>query len=180
MTEVLGADGTLMVSGNTDLVYLVDTTPNSDNPNISDYAALDPYKAVGINGTTLNVSLNGAPEASRNGDGLKVSNLIGSNGALVVTNTAADAAANHAVVDLIQNVDAGGNSYGGTISGDHVDFIKKGAETLTVEGNFTGNDSMLSSTEGNIVLNGTGNSLTTLELAGETSRWAAGMTAPPA
>ena len=166
VTEVLGADGTLMVSGNTDLVYLVDTTPNSDNPNISDYAALDPYKAVGINGTTLNVSLNGAPEASRNGDGLKVSNLIGSNGALVVTNTAADAAANHAVVDLIQNVDAGGNSYGGTISGDHVDFIKKGAETLTVEGSFTGNDSMLSSTEGNIVLNGTGNSLTTLELAG--------------
>ncbi len=70
------------------------------------------------------------------------------------------------MVDLIQNVDAGGNSYGGTISGDHVDFIKKGAETLTVEGNFTGNDSMLSSTEGNIVLNGTGNSLTTLELAG--------------
>ncbi len=166
VTEVLGADGTLMVSGNTDLVYLVDTTPNSDNPNISDYAALDPYKAVGINGTTLNVSLNGAPEASRNGDGLKVSNLIGSNGALVVTNTAADAAANHAVVDLIQNVDAGGNSYGGTISGDHVDFIKKGAETLTVEGSFNGNDSMLSSTEGNIVLNGTGNSLTTLELAG--------------
>ena len=166
VTEVLGADGTLMVSGNTDLVYLVDTTPNSDNPNISDYAALDPYKAVGINGTTLNVSLNGAPEASRNGDGLKVSNLIGSNGALVVTNTAADATANHAVVDLIQNVDAGGNSYGGTISGDHVDFIKKGAETLTVEGSFTGNDSMLSSTEGNIVLNGTGNSLTTLELAG--------------
>lgn len=50
VTEVLGADGTLMVSGNTDLVYLVDTTPNSDDPNISDYAALDPYKAVGING----------------------------------------------------------------------------------------------------------------------------------
>lgn len=166
VTEVLGADGTLMVSGNTDLVYLVDTTPNSDNPNITDYAALDPYKAVGINGTTLNISLDGAPDASRNGDGLKVSNLIGSNGALVVTNTAADAAANHAVVDLIQNVDAGGNSYGGTISGDHVDFIKKGAETLTVEGSFTGNDSKLSSTEGNIVLNGTGNSLTTLELAG--------------
>ena len=166
VTEVLGADGTLMVSGNTNLVYLVDTTPNSDNPNINNYAALDPYKAVGINGTTLNISLNGAPEASRNGDGLKVSNLIGSNGALVVTNTAADAAANHAVVDLIQNVDAGANSYGGTISGDHVDFIKKGAETLTVEGNFTGNDSKLSSTEGNIVLNGTGNSLTTLELAG--------------
>lgn len=166
VTEVLGADGTLMVSGNTDLVYLVDTTPNSDNPNINNYAALDPYKAVGINGTTLNISLNGAPEASRNGDGLKVSNLIGSNGKLVVTNTAADAAANHAVVDLIQNVDAGTNSYGGTISGDHVDFVKKGAETLTVEGNFTGNDSTLNSTEGNIVLNGTGNSLTTLELSG--------------
>lgn len=166
VTEVLSADGTLMISGNTNLVYLVDTTPNSDNPNINNYAALDPYKAVGINGTTLNVSLNGAPDASRNGDGLKVSNLIGSNGALVVTNTAADAAANHAVVDLVQNVDAGTNSYGGTISGDHVDFVKKGAETLTVEGNFTGNDSSLSSTEGNIVLNGAGNSLATLELAG--------------
>ncbi|MFR4417515.1 MAG: hypothetical protein ACLT8E_09175 [Akkermansia sp.] len=83
-----------------------------------------------------------------------------------MTNTADDAASNHAVVDLVQNVDAGGNSYGGTISGDHVDFVKKGAETLTVEGNFTGNDSMLSSAEGNIVLNGAGNSLTALELAG--------------
>ena len=131
MTEVLGADGTLMVSGNTDLVYLVDTTPNSDNPNITDYAALDPYKAVGINGTTLNISLDGAPDASRNGDGLKVSNLIGSNGALVVTNTAADAAANHAVVDLIQNVDAGSNSYGGTISGDQ-DVYKRQAAALVV------------------------------------------------
>ena len=59
------------------------------------------------------MSLNGAPEASRNGDGLKVSNLVGSDGALVVTNTADDAASNHAVVDLVQNVDAGGNSYGG-------------------------------------------------------------------
>ncbi len=164
--EVLSADGTLMVSGNTDLVYLVDTTPNSADPDISDYAALDPYKSVGINGTALNVSLNGAPEASRNGEGLKVSNLVGSNGELVVTNTAEDAASNHAVVDLIQNVDAGSNSYGGTISGDHVDFVKKGAETLTIEGRFTGNDSKLSSTEGNIVLNGADNSLSTLELAG--------------
>lgn len=166
VTEVLGANGTLMVSGNTDLVYLVDTTPDSDDPNIGDYAALDPYKSVGINGTTLHVSLNGAPEASRNGDGLKVSNLVGSDGALVVTNTADDAATNHVVVDLVQDVDAGSNSYGGTISGDHVDFVKKGAETLTVEGNFTGNDSRLTSSEGNIVLNGAGNSLTELELAG--------------
>lgn len=83
-----------------------------------------------------------------------------------MTNTADDAASNHAVVDLVQDVDAGGNSYGGTISGNHVDFVKKGAETLTVEGNFTGNDSSLSSSEGNIILNGAGNSLTTLELAG--------------
>ena len=166
VTEVLGADGTLMVSGNTDLTYLVDTTPTSDNPYIDNYATLDPYKAVGINGATLHVSLEGAPDASRNGDGLKVSNLIGSNASLVVTNTAADAASNHAVVDLVQNIDAGSNSYGGTISGDHVDFIKKGAETLTVEGNFTGDDSMLSSTEGEIVLNGAANSLSTLNLAG--------------
>ena len=166
VTEVVGPDGTLMVSGNTDLVYLVDTTPNSDNPNINSYAALDPYKALGINGTTLNVSLDGAPDASRNGEGLKVSNLVGSNGSLVVTNTAANAAGNHAVVDLIQSVDAGNNSYGGTISGDHVDFVKKGAETLTVEGSFTGNGSMLDSAKGNIVLNGTGNNLATLKLSG--------------
>ena len=166
VTEVLGADGTLMVSGNTDLTYLVDTTPTSDNPYIDNYATLDPYKAVGINGATLHVSLNGAPDASRNGDGLKVSNLVGSNAALVVTNTAANAAENHAVVDLVQNIDAGSNSYGGTISGDHVDFIKKGAETLTVEGNFTGDDSVLSSTEGKIVLNGAANSLSMLDLAG--------------
>lgn len=166
VTEVLGASGTLVVSGNTNLTYLVDTSGSSDNPNIDNYATLDPYKAVGINGTTLHVNLNGAPDASRGGDGLKISNLIGSNASLVVTNTAANAANNHAVVDLIQNMDAGPNSYGGSISGDHVDFVKKGAETLTVEGNFTGSDSMLNSTEGNIVLNGTGNRLTTLKLSG--------------
>lgn len=144
----------------------MDTTPTSDNPYIDNYATLDPYRAVGINGTTLQVSLDGAPDASRGGDGLKISNLIGSNASLLVTNTAANAAENHAVVDLVQNVDAGTNSYGGTISGDHVDFIKKGAETLTVEGSFTGNDSKLSAAEGSIVLNGAANSLDTLELAG--------------
>ena len=160
------ANGTLTVSGNTDLEYLVNDKPGSDESSISNYATLDPYKMVGVDGTSLHVSLNGAPDASRNGDGLKVSNLVGSNAALVVTNTAANAAENHAVVDLVQNIDAGSNSYGGTISGDHVDFIKKGTEILTVEGNFTGNGSVLSSTEGKIVLNGAANSLSTLDLSG--------------
>lgn len=77
-------------------------------------------------------------------------------------------------------MDAGSNSYGGTISGDHVDFIKKGAETLTVEGSFTGNDSKLSSTEGNIVLNGTATASPRWNSRAETLRWAAGMTALPA
>lgn len=158
--------GALQVSGNTNLVYLVNDTLSSADPNISDYATLDPYKAVGIDNATLSISLNGAPDASRGGAGLKVSNLIGSNASLVVTNTAADAEDNHAVVDLIQNTDAGNNSYGGTISGDHVDFVKKGTETLTVDGNFTGDDSKLSSTEGRIVLKGENNSLSELELAG--------------
>lgn len=158
--------GTLNISGNADLSYLVNDTELSDDRDISDYAALDPYKSVGIKDAEMNVRLNGAPEASRNGEGLKVSNLIGSNASLVITNTASDAADNHAVVELIQNVDAGANSYGGTISGDHVDFVKKGTETLTVEGNITGNDSTLSVTDGAIVLNGTGNSLSELELAG--------------
>lgn len=158
--------GALQVSGNTNLVYLVDDTLSSSDPNISAYATLDPYKAVGIDNATLSISLPGAPEASRGGAGLKVSNLIGNNASLVVTNTAADAEDNHAVVDLIQNTDAGNNSYGGTISGDHVDFVKKGTETLTVDGNFTGDDSKLSSTEGCIVLKGEDNSISELELAG--------------
>lgn len=158
--------GALQVSGNTNLAYLVNDTLSSADPNISDYATLDPYKAVGIDNATLSISLPGAPEDSRGGAGLKVSNLIGSNASLVVTNTAADAEDNHAVVDLIQNTDAGNNSYGGTISGDHVDFVKKGTETLTVDGNFTGDDSKLSSTEGRIVLKGENNSLSELELAG--------------
>lgn len=166
VTKVLEKDGTLMVSGNTDLEYLVNNGPGSAESSIDHYATLDPYKMVGVDGTTLRVSLNGAPDTSRNGDGLKVSNLVGSNAALVVTNTAANAAENHAVVDLVQNIDAGTNSYGGTISGDHVDFIKKGMKTLTVEGNFTGNGSVLSSTKGKIVLNGAANSLSTLDLSG--------------
>ena len=39
VTEVLGADGTLMVSGNTDLVYLVDTIPQFRQPQ---YLAITP------------------------------------------------------------------------------------------------------------------------------------------
>lgn len=159
-------EGTLVIGGNTSQIYLVDTTQSSDSAVVDAYATFDPYKAVAINGTTMRVNLNGAPDASRNGEGLQVKNLVGSNAALVITNTAANAAGNHVLVDLIQNIDAGGNSFGGTISGDHVDFIKKGAETLTVDGNFTGNDSILRSEEGTIVLNGQSNRLTSLGLAG--------------
>ena len=84
---VTGTDGgALLISGNSNLVYLVTGGEGSYPSSIADYPALDAYKAVVLDsGKSLNVALSGAPD---NGEGLHVRNLVGLEGSsLRVTNS---------------------------------------------------------------------------------------------
>ncbi|MCB5932166.1 hypothetical protein LJB63_22800, partial [[Eubacterium] rectale] len=76
---VTGTDGgALLISGNSNLVYLVTGGEGSYPSSIADYPALDAYKAVVLDsGKSLNVALSGAPD---NGEGLHVRNLVGLEG----------------------------------------------------------------------------------------------------
>ena len=68
----------MLISGNSNLVYLVTGGEGSYPSSIADYPALDAYKAVVLDsGKSLNVALSGAPD---NGEGLHVRNLVGLEG----------------------------------------------------------------------------------------------------
>ena len=173
---VTGTDGgALLISGNSNLVYLVTGGEGSYPSSIADYPALDAYKAVVLDsGKSLNVALSGAPD---NGEGLHVRNLVGLEGSsLRVTNS--DMTENAIVIldnaVLNPELDSGVTDparvgtdtiMGGSITGgSNVTFIKEGAGTLTVGG--TMDVETLALREGNIILNGTENSLDTLTLEG--------------
>ena len=173
---VTGTDGgALLISGNSNLVYLVTGGEGSYPSSIADYPALDAYKAVVLDsGKSLNVALSGAPD---NGEGLHVRNLVGLEGSsLRVTNS--DMTENAIVIldnaVLNPELDSGVTDParvgtdtimgGSIIGGEAVTFIKEGAGTLTVGGTMV--VETLALREGNIVLNGTENSLDTLTLEG--------------
>ena len=173
---VTGTDGgALLISGNSNLVYLVTGGEGSYPSSIADYPALDAYKAVVLDsGKSLNVALSGAPD---NGEGLHVRNLVGLEGSsLRVTNS--DMTENAIVIldnaVLNPELDSGVTDParvgtdtimgGSIIGGEAVTFIKEGAGTLTVGG--TMDVETLALREGNIILNGTENSLDTLTLEG--------------
>ena len=173
---VTGTDGgALLISGNSNLVYLVTGGEGSYPSSIADYPALDAYKAVVLDsGKSLNVALSGAPD---NGEGLHVRNLVGLEGSsLRVTNS--DMTENAIVIldnaVLNPELDSGVTDParvgtdtimgGSIIGGEAVTFIKEGAGTLTVGG--TMDVETLALREGNIILNGASNSLDTLTLEG--------------
>ena len=173
---VTGTDGgALLISGNSNLVYLVTGGEGSYPSSIADYPALDAYKAVVLDsGKSLNVALSGAPD---NGEGLHVRNLVGLEGSsLRVTNS--DMTENAIVIldnaVLNPELDSGVTDParvgtdtimgGSIIGGEAVTFIKEGTGTLTVGG--TMDVETLALREGNIILNGTENSLDTLTLEG--------------
>ena len=173
---VTGTDGgALLISGNSNLVYLVTGGEGSYPSSIADYPALDAYKAVVLDsGKSLNVALSGAPD---NGEGLHVRNLVGLEGSsLRVTNS--DMTENAIVIldnaVLNPELDSGVTDParvgtdtimgGSIIGGEAVTFIKEGAGTLTVGG--TMDVETLALREGTIVLNGASNTLGALTLEG--------------
>ena len=173
---VTGTDGgALLISGNSNLVYLVTGGEGSYPSSIADYPALDAYKAVVLDsGKSLNVALSGAPD---NGEGLHVRNLVGLEGSsLRVTNS--DMTENAIVIldnaVLNPELDSGVTDParvgtdtimgGSIIGGEAVTFIKEGTGTLTVGG--TMDVETLALREGTIVLNGASNTLDALTLEG--------------
>ena len=173
---VTGTDGgALLISGNSNLVYLVTGGEGSYPSSIADYPALDAYKAVVLDsGKSLNVALSGAPD---NGEGLHVRNLVGLEGSsLRVTNS--DMTENAIVIldnaVLNPELDSGVTDParvgtdtimgGSIIGGEAVAFIKEGTGTLTVGG--TMDVETLALREGTIVLNGASNTLDALTLEG--------------
>jgi len=173
---VTGTDGgALLISGNSNLVYLVTGGEGSYPSSIADYPALDAYKAVVLDsGKSLNVALSGAPDQR---EGLHVRNLVGLEGSsLRVTNS--DMTENAIVIldnaVLNPELDSGVTDParvgtdtimgGSIIGGEAVTFIKEGAGTLTVGG--TMDVETLALREGTIVLNGASNTLGALTLEG--------------
>ncbi len=173
--------GSVVLSGTAVGVYIAGE--GEDPTAVSGYQNLGAYQAVAIMpGETLTLTLDGAPDATLDGTGAIINNLIGAeNSALVVNNTND---AEEAVVVLNNEVQAidpvpeglpgdprgADTSFDGTISqtGGDVNFIKDGAGTLSLNGVMTAHQ--LTAQEGSIALNAAGNELDTLSLDGGTAR----------
>ncbi len=145
---VTAADnGTLKISGSTQLAYTVDTTANSDPNTITHYNALNPYAVVSVKNETLTIELNGAPSTDENA--VQIRNLNGTDAEIFVNNSSTT---EQAEVDLINSTDS---SLQGNINANNVKLTKTGAYTLTVSGNLIGLGSTLAVEEGTIVIENT-------------------------
>ena len=139
---------------------------------VNSYQTLSGYAGVVIGGgQTLTVNLAGAP-GEADGQGAKINNLMGATGSSLAVNNTGDGTAvvilnNKQMTTGEDDIDPAGQDtvMGGSITGgSNVTFIKEGTGTLTVGG--TMDVETLALREGNIILNGTENSLDTLTLEG--------------
>ncbi len=146
------------------------------------YQNFGAYQSVAVMpGETLTLTLEGAPDEPQEGEGALVNNLIGAaDSSFIVENSGSDGTA--AVVILNnerQDIDPipGGlpgdpvgadTTFAGSIaeSGGDVEFVKRGAGTLTVGGTLDAHQ--LTAEAGSLVLEGDGSALDLLTLAGGT------------
>ena len=170
--RVTGTDGgSLVLSGAATGLYRVQAEGGNAHE-VNSYQTLSGYAGVVIGGgQTLTVNLAGAPGES-DGQGAKINNLMGAAGSSLAVNNTGDGTAvvilnNKQMTTGEDDIDPAGQDtvMGGSITGgSNVTFIKEGTGTLTVGG--TMDVETLALREGNIVLNGTENSLDTLTLEG--------------
>ena len=170
--RVTGTDGgSLVLSGAATGLYRVQAEGGNAHE-VNSYQTLSGYAGVVIGGgQTLTVNLAGAP-GEADGQGAKINNLMGATGSSLVVNNTGDGTAvvilnNKQMTTGEDDIDPAGQDtvMGGSITGgSNVTFIKEGTGTLTVGG--TMNVETLALREGNIILNGTENSLDTLTLEG--------------
>ena len=169
--RVTGTDkGSLLLSGEAGGLYRVDATEESDQHTLNNYHILSSYSGVVIgSGQTLTLNLPGTPEA---GEGDRINNLMGATGSSLEVNNTGDGTAvvilnNEQMATGDPELDPAGHdtTMGGSITGGtNVAFIKEGNGTLTVGG--TMDVENLTLRDGGIVLNGEGNSMDTVALAG--------------
>ena len=170
--RVTGTDGgSLVLSGAATGLYRVQEEGGNAHE-VNSYQTLSGYAGVVIGGgQTLTVNLAGAP-GEADGQGAKINNLMGATGSSLAVNNTGDGTAvvilnNKQMTTGEDDIDPAGQDtvMGGSITGgSNVTFIKEGTGTLTVGG--TMDVETLALREGNIVLNGTENSLDTLTLEG--------------
>ena len=170
--RVTGTDGgSLVLSGAATGLYRVQAEGGNAHE-VNSYQTLSGYAGVVIGGgQTLTVNLAGAP-GEADGQGAKINNLMGATGSSLAVNNTGDGTAvvilnNKQMTTGEDDIDPAGQDtvMGGSITGgSNVTFIKEGTGTLTVGG--TMDVETLALREGNIILNGTENSLDTLTLEG--------------
>ena len=170
--RVTGTDGgSLVLSGAATGLYRVQEEGGNAHE-VNSYQTLSGYAGVVIGGgQTLTVNLAGAP-GEADGQGAKINNLMGATGSSLAVNNTGDGTAvvilnNKQMTTGEDDIDPAGQDtvMGGSITGgSNVTFIKEGTGTLTVGG--TMDVETLALREGNIILNGTENSLDTLTLEG--------------
>ena len=163
--------GSLVLSGAATGLYRVQEEGGNAHK-VNSYQTLSGYAGVVIGGgQTLTVNLAGAP-GEADGQGAKINNLMGATGSSLAVNNTGDGTAvvilnNKQMTTGEDDIDPAGQDtvMGGSITGgSNVTFIKEGTGTLTVGG--TMDVETLALREGNIILNGTENSLDTLTLEG--------------
>ncbi len=180
--------GSVVLSGVAQGVYIAGE--GEDPTAASGYQNFGAYQAVAVMpGERLTLSLDGAPDPALDGEGALINNLLGAeNSALVVQNTnPADGAAVVILNNSLQEIDptpgglpgdpAGADTrFGGSISqqGGAVEFVKRGAGTLSVGGALTAHQLTLQA--GSVALNGDGNALEVLALEGGAIRLGRGST----
>ncbi len=180
--------GSLVLSGTAQGVYIAGD--GEDATAATGYQNFAAYQAVAVMpGERLTLTLDGAPDAATEGDGATINNLLGAeDSAFVVQNTSTTG--EQAVVILNNSVQAidplpeglpgdpvganttFGGSIGETEDGGDVTFIKRGAGTLTVGGEFDAHQ--LTVQEGSIVLNGDENGMDALAVDGGTAELGSG------
>ncbi len=180
--------GSLVLSGEAQGVYIAGA--GEDATTVAGYQYFGAYQAVAVMpGETLTLTLDGAPDATLDGTGAVVNNLLGAeDSAFVVNNSNADGEVAVVVLNnAVQSIDpvpeglpgdpVGANTvFGGTVSqqGGGVQFVKTGAGMLSLGGAITAQQ--LSAQAGTVALNAAGNALDVLSAEGGTVQLNNGVT----
>ncbi len=178
--ELSIVDKSLVLSVSTDGVYVAGD--GAEATAVSGYQNFGAYQSVAVMpGETLSLTLDGAPDGAQEGEGALVNNLLGAEGSsFVVENSATDGSVAVVILNnekqtivpipggLPGDPEGADTLFAGDIrtEGGSVEFIKRGAGTLTVSGSMQAGQ--LRAQAGTLRLAGDGSALESLSLEGGT------------
>lgn len=147
--------GSILISGRTDQIYIA----SEDGNTVTSIPALNSYSQVIVN-TDLALNLD-VPAANTDKTIIRhLSSGTSTTGNLNI-NATGDGSLNVELANDLDNSVFNGNL---TVNGERVDLVKTGNKTLTLNGNVTTANSVVAQ-EGTLALNGSANSIGTLNLA---------------